>query len=366
VEECEDNEISLSETQPASPKNDSPTPTPTRIRFSGTRWQRKHVRALTAQPILVARTDRSSLEVDTSLEATSSGHRHQVKALIDSGAKFQFLDANFVCDNAIPSIKLPQSILVYNVDSTENQVGAITHVVDASLFLRNHSEHTLFTVTNLGDQQMLLGHDWLVNHNPEIDWVRGEVKFTRCHSHCSECSKQRLAEHSALRAQQQESANLECVRRIFFPSLNHRIQDITDEDEDKDDSDPCKDNAACEGGLEDGDCLFITSYCEELPRTSETICTTLTVSQRIAEGMAKNAPHNEIPVLDLVPSEYHDYDKVFAKESFDSLPKHQLWDHAIEIIPDAKIPNRKLYPLSIEEQAQLDAFLEENLSSGRI
>jgi hypothetical protein len=79
-------------------------------------------------------------------------------------------------------------------------VGAITHVVDASLFLRNHSECTLFAVTNLGDQQMLLGHDWLVNHNPEIDWARGEVKFTRCHSHCLECSKQRLAECSALRA----------------------------------------------------------------------------------------------------------------------------------------------------------------------
>jgi hypothetical protein len=82
--------------------------------------------------------------------------------------------------------------------------------------------------------------------------------------------------------------------------------------------------------------------------------------------MAKNAPRNEIPALDLVPSQYRDYDEVFLKESFDSLPEHRLWDHAIEIIPDAKIPNRKLYPLSIEEQAQLDAFLEENLSSGRI
>ena len=198
VEEYADNEISLSETQPSTPKNDPPTPTPTRIHFSGTRWQWKHIRALTTQPILVARTDRSSLEVDTGLEATSLGHRHQVRALIDSGAKFQFLDINFVRDNAIPSIALPQSIPVYNVDGMENQAGAITHVVDASLSLRNHSEHTLFVVTNLGDQQMLLGHDWLVNHNPEIDWVRGEVKFTRCHSHCSECSKQRLAEHSAL------------------------------------------------------------------------------------------------------------------------------------------------------------------------
>ena len=82
--------------------------------------------------------------------------------------------------------------------------------------------------------------------------------------------------------------------------------------------------------------------------------------------MAKNAPRNEIPALDLISSQYRDYDEVFAKESFDSLPEHRLWDHAIEIIPDAKIPNRTLYPLSIEEQAQLDAFLEENLSSGRI
>jgi hypothetical protein len=194
--------------------------------------------------------------------------------------------------------------------------------VDASLFLRNHSEHTLFAVTNLGDQQMLLGHDWLVNHNPEIDWARGEVKFTRCHSHCLECSKQRLAERSALRAQQQESANLEHVRRIFFPSLDHRIQDISDEDEDEDDSDPHEDDPACEDGLEDGDRLFITSYREELPQTSVTICTTSTVSQKIVEGMAKNAPRNEIPALDLVPSEYRDYDEVFAKESFDSLPEH--------------------------------------------
>jgi hypothetical protein len=271
-----------------------------------------------------------------------------------------------VCDNAIPSIELPQPIPVYNVDGTENQASAITYVVDASLFLQNRFERTLFAVTNLGDQQMLLSHDLLVNHNPEIDWAKGEVKFTRCHSHCSECLKQHLAERSALCVQQQESANLEHVRRIFFPSLNHHIQDITDEDEDKDDSDPHKDDSACKDGLKDGDRLFITSYREELPQTSETICATSTVSQQIAEGMAKNAPHNEIPALDLVPSQYHNFDEVFSKESFDSLLEHRLWDHAIEIIPDAKIPNWKLYPLSIEEQAQLDAFLEENLSSGCI
>jgi hypothetical protein len=170
VEEYEDNEISFPETQPSALKNDSPTPTPTCICFSSTCWQQKHIQALTEQPILVAKTDQSSLKIDTSLKATLTGHRHQVKALINLGAKFQFLDVNFIYDNAIPSTKLPQPIPVYNVDGMENQAGTITHVVDASLFLWNHSECTLFTVTNFSDQQMLLGYNWLVNYNFEIDW----------------------------------------------------------------------------------------------------------------------------------------------------------------------------------------------------
>jgi hypothetical protein len=43
VEEYEDNDISFSETQPSAPNNDSPTPIPPQICFSGTRWQWKHV-----------------------------------------------------------------------------------------------------------------------------------------------------------------------------------------------------------------------------------------------------------------------------------------------------------------------------------
>ena len=27
---------------------------------------------------------------------------------------------------------------------------------------------------------MFLGHDWLVKHNPEVNWKNGTIKFTRC------------------------------------------------------------------------------------------------------------------------------------------------------------------------------------------
>jgi len=57
---------------------------------------------------------------------------------------------------------------------------------------------------------------------------------------------------------------------------------------------------------------------------------------------------------------------VFAKEDFDMLPEHCKWDHVIKLIPGAEPKSSKVYPLSPLEQAELDAFLEENLRTGRI
>ena len=57
---------------------------------------------------------------------------------------------------------------------------------------------------------------------------------------------------------------------------------------------------------------------------------------------------------------------MFAKEDFDILPEHCKWDHAIKLIPGVKPKSSKVYPLFLLEQAELDAFLEENLCTGRI
>ena len=57
---------------------------------------------------------------------------------------------------------------------------------------------------------------------------------------------------------------------------------------------------------------------------------------------------------------------MFAKEDFDILLEYCKWDHAIELIPRAEPKLSKVYPLSLLEQAELDAFLEENLCTRRI
>ena len=57
---------------------------------------------------------------------------------------------------------------------------------------------------------------------------------------------------------------------------------------------------------------------------------------------------------------------MFAKKNFDILLEHCKWDHTIELIPRAEPKSSKVYPLSPLEQAELNAFLEENFHTGQI
>ena len=57
---------------------------------------------------------------------------------------------------------------------------------------------------------------------------------------------------------------------------------------------------------------------------------------------------------------------MFTKKDFDILLEHRKWDHTIELISGVEPKSSKVYPLSLLEQAKLDAFLEENLCTRQI
>ena len=64
----------------------------------------------------------------------------------------------------------------------------------------------------------------------------------------------------------------------------------------------------------------------------------------------------------MVPSHYHDYARVFLDEAASHLLQHQPWDHAIDLAPEAKATwKAKIYPMSPNEQAELNKFLDEQL-----
>ncbi|GLB43850.1 putative chromo (CHRromatin Organisation MOdifier) domain containing protein [Lyophyllum shimeji] len=83
-----------------------------------------------------------------------------------------------------------------------------------------------------------------------------------------------------------------------------------------------------------------------------------------AEAFARNSAPKDF--RDVVPDYLHDFEDVFSKAAFDELPERKHWDHAIELEPGSTPSSCKVYPLAPNEQAELDAFLEENLKSGRI
>jgi len=107
-----------------------------------------------------------------------------VKALLDSGATGLFMDTTFAREKGFKIEKMKYSLLVKNMDGTVNVGEAITHQVGCNMFFKGHIERVRMDVCNLGKTEVILGMLWLVAHNPEIDWEKGEVKMTRCPPIC--------------------------------------------------------------------------------------------------------------------------------------------------------------------------------------
>jgi hypothetical protein len=76
---------------------------------------------------------------------------------------------------------LTNPILVYNVDGTANEAGMITEITNLVLHHDSRSKCTQFAVK----QSIILGYNWLCNHNPEINWQTKEVKMSHCPQQCS-------------------------------------------------------------------------------------------------------------------------------------------------------------------------------------
>jgi hypothetical protein len=70
---------------------------------------------------------------------------------------------------------------------------------------------------------------------------------------------------------------------------------------------------------------------------------------------------------ELVPTEYHQYGKVFSELASQRFPEEWEWDHAINLIPNApKTLDCKTYPLAEGQSKLLDEFLADHLAKGYI
>ena len=89
-----------------------------------------------------------------------------------------------------------------------------------------------------------------------------------------------------------------------------------------------------------------------------------TISTRLAEAAKGDTPAAKLK--EMLPKPYLNFRDVFSKESFNEHPERKQWDHVIDLKPESQPFSTKVYPMSPVEQKELNDFLKENLSSGRI
>ena len=123
-----------------------------------------------------------NLRIDTDICNSSKQRKFYIEALIDCGATDSFIDQDLVKHEEIPVIQLHRPMPVYQSDGEQNLAGEVTGYIEVTMRIHDHKESIKFFVTKLGKRDIFLGYTWLRKHNPEIDWVKKQVKLTRCPS----------------------------------------------------------------------------------------------------------------------------------------------------------------------------------------
>ena len=116
--------------------------------------------------------------------ASKSCEFQNIPALLDSRANATFIDKAITNRLGLTLEALTNPIHVFNVDSSRNLAGDVTHAVNLMVDFLGHREELRAKVTNLGKNSLILGYMWLKKHNPSIDWEKGTVKFHRCSHSC--------------------------------------------------------------------------------------------------------------------------------------------------------------------------------------
>ncbi len=106
-----------------------------------------------------------------------SEHAHPFVALLDLGSSHCFVDELFAKKNKLLLSKLPSTIPLQLFDrSTRNSVSHKTTIL--LTFSTGETHWMEFYVTKLDKgYSIVISYDWLVCHNPSIDWAETKVVF---------------------------------------------------------------------------------------------------------------------------------------------------------------------------------------------
>jgi len=101
----------------------------------------------------------TSLLLPVEIGTTDTSKLHSVKALLDCRATRSLINRDFVRSQEMNTQTLSRNIPVFNVDSSPNEAGQISKIVDIVLRYKTYSERMLLAVSGLGKQSLILGYN---------------------------------------------------------------------------------------------------------------------------------------------------------------------------------------------------------------
>ena len=119
----------------------------------------------------------------------SKNQKAATQALVDSEAIGIFIYSCFVKMYQIRTQKTPAPILVNVVQSTEFKGEPIIGFAELKLQVLGegggiHTKSARFYVAKIEKEDVILETDWLLEHNPEVNWHAYELHFTQCPPFC--------------------------------------------------------------------------------------------------------------------------------------------------------------------------------------
>jgi hypothetical protein len=211
----------------------------------------------------------------------------------------------------------------------------ITDITDIILQYENHLERTQLAVTHLRKQSMILGYNWLRNHNLEINWQTKDVKMSRCPQQCSTC---RVEDKREAKIRKSTTLQINACWAGAFPKIVEEVDEdessyMNTDETDEEAQDTCPafgddlDSEVDDFTIEEDDRVFMTMVHPVDPH--HFVRASSTVSRRLAEAFAKNSKPKGFE--DIVLMTLHEYANIFSETAFDSLPERRKWDHTIEL-----------------------------------
>jgi len=97
------------------------------------------------------------------------------KALVDSGATDCFMSEKFIRQMKLGKRPLQRPWKIWNIDNTANQAGNITHYITLDIQTGGVQKTIQFLVTNIGNEDIILGYPWMAAFEPQFAWRNGVI-----------------------------------------------------------------------------------------------------------------------------------------------------------------------------------------------